>query len=85
MRRYSKVINSSIEYAINGERFEQAGTVSMDYSMVFLREKQFNVGTEVTLLGGKAMHAKEWADKAQTISYEITTRLHPAIKREFLD
>lgn len=80
-----RLLSSSIEYAINGERFEQAGTVSMDYSMVFLREKQFNVGTEVTLLGGKAMHAKEWADKAQTISYEITTRLHPAIKREFLD
>ncbi len=80
-----RLLSSSIEYAIDGERFEQAGTVSMDYTMVFLRNKKHQYGTEITLLGGDAMAASEWAQKAKTISYEITTRLNPSIKRVFLD
>ena len=81
----SRLLGSAIEYSIEGQRYEQAGTVSMDYSMVFLRDKKFKPGTEITLLGGDALNASEWAKSGQTIPYEITTRIHPSIKRVFID
>lgn len=81
----SRILSSKIEYSINQTRFEQAGTISMDYSMVFLKDEKFDPGTEITLLGGNAQSAKEWAEKGQTIPYEITTRIHPSIQRIFID
>ncbi|MGB0348071.1 MAG: alanine racemase, partial [Balneolaceae bacterium] len=68
-----RVLSSKIEYEIEGNLYPQVGTISMDYSMVFLGKNQFETGTEITLLNPKELNAKNWADKAGTIPYEITT------------
>lgn len=58
-----------------------AGTVTMNYIMVFLEEK-IEEGAEVTLLDGK-LPASGWAEKLGTITYEILTSIHPAIERVY--
>ena len=79
-----RVLSSKIEYEIEGSLYPQVGTISMDYSMVFLGKNQFETGTEITLLNPKELNAKNWADKAGTIPYEITTGINPLIKRVFV-
>lgn len=79
-----RVLSSKIEYEIEGSLYPQVGTISMDYSMVFLGKNQFETGTEITLLNPNELNAKNWADKAGTIPYEITTGINPLIKRVFV-
>ncbi len=68
-----------------GRRFRIAGRVCMDSMMVNLGpEPEARVGDEVTILGteGKeTLRAEELASRAQTISYEVVTRLDPGLPR----
>lgn len=79
-----RVLTNQIEVEIEGELFPQVGTISMDYSVVYLRNRDFSVGTEVYLLKGKALSAKTWAEYASTIPYEITTRLKESTSRRYI-
>lgn len=76
-----RVLSSSIELIINGDRFPQAGTISMDYLIVYLGDQKLSSGTAVYLLKGNEISAKDWARKAGTIPYEITTNIKHKVSR----
>jgi alanine racemase len=78
--------NLSGEFAveISGKLFQQVGTISMDYVMVYLKEQQFKPGESVTILKNGKLSAKEWAKKMGTIPYEITTAISPKIERVYV-
>ena len=80
----NRVLSNQIQFEIAGEFYNQVGTISMDYSMVFLKDDKFDIGTEVKIFNLDDLNAKAWANKAGTISYEIITGLHPSIERIFL-
>lgn len=69
---------------IGGQLFQQVGTISMDYVMVYLKEQRFKQGETVTILKNGKLSAKEWAKKMGTIPYEITTAISPNVKREYV-
>jgi alanine racemase len=67
-----------------GKRHPIAGRVSMDYLAVDLGDASAKIGDEVTLIGedhGEKITAEELALWAQTIPYEIVTRLLPSLPR----
>ncbi len=76
-----RILSSQIEYEIDGKIYSQVGTISMDYSIVFLKSDEVVVGTEVTLLNTGTLNAMPWAEKAKTIPYEVTTGINPTIPR----
>lgn len=79
-----RILTNKIHFQIGGKLYPQVGTISMDYSMVFLGNDHLQVGEEVTLLNTESQNAKNWATHAGTIPYEITTGIHPLIPREYI-
>lgn len=77
-------LSSKFKMEIAGKRYPQVGTISMDYSAVFLGEDALQQGEEVTLLRNGELSAKEWARQLGTIPYEITTAIKPSVPREYL-
>lgn len=67
---------------IEGMEFEIVGNITMNYSMVYLQNKTFEVGTEVELLY-EGNDARDWAFKLDTIPYEILTSIAPKAKRTY--
>ena len=77
-------LSSQLEFEIAGKLYNQVGIISMDYSMVFLNQDKLGSGTQVNILNLDILTAKNWAEKAKTISYEITTGINPMIERKFI-
>ncbi|MEX2605414.1 MAG: alanine racemase [Gracilimonas sp.] len=77
-------LSSNFNMEIAGEKYPQVGTISMDFSAVFLGDNFFPIGAPVTLLGEGELSAREWAKKIGTIPYEITTAISQKIKREYI-
>ena len=75
------------EVLYRGKRFRIAGRVCMDSTMVDLGSNQeVQIGDEVILIGGSdgaEILAEEIAATAQTIPYEIVTRLDPGVPRYY--
>lgn len=74
---------------IGGHRYPIVGRVCMNMMMVDVTHgpKSVKVGDTVTLIGqdgSEALSAAEVANWAQTIHYELLSRLHPAIERRIL-
>lgn len=80
-----RILSNQIEFELAGIKFPQVGTISMDYSIIFLGNNKLATGTSVTILNTKDLNARLWARKAQTIQYEITTGINPMIERVFVD
>lgn len=78
-------LSNQIMVEIRGKKYPQAGTVSMDYIAVFLKNDLYQEGEEVTILGEGDISASYWAKKMGTIPYEITTSIAPKVKRVYLD
>lgn len=68
---------------IRGRRYFSVGRVAMDQFVVDLRpESDVQVGDEVTVFGGDSgIEAAEWGAAAQTINYEIITRIGARVPR----
>lgn len=69
---------------IGGQRFHVAGRVAMDQFIVDVGDAPVKVGDRAVLFGDPlrgAPTATEWADAADTINYEIITRLGPRVTR----
>lgn len=69
---------------IGGHRFPVAGRVAMDQFVVDVGDLPVAVGDEAVLFGDPTLgapSAKEWADAAGTINYEIVTRVGPRVPR----
>lgn len=70
--------------AIGGRTFRVAGRVAMDQFVVDVGDHPVAVGDEAVLFGDPAAGAprvEEWADAADTINYEIVTRIGPRVPR----
>lgn len=71
----------------NGKRYPLAGKVSMDYIAVDLGDAPAREGDVMTLIGddhGGCVTAEEVAEWADTIPYEVVTRLSPHMPRIIL-
>lgn len=72
------------EVAIGGARHRIAGRVAMDQFLVDVGETEVAVGDEVVLFGDPAAgapSADDWGDAADTIGYEIVTRIGQRVPR----
>jgi len=69
---------------IGGQRFRVAGRIAMDQFVVDVGDAPVTVGDEAVLFGDPTLgapSAREWADAASTINYEIVTRIGPRVPR----
>lgn len=72
---------------IGGVAHPFAGTVSMDQIVVDVGDHPVAVGDEVVLLGGQGdalVGADDWAARADTINYEIVTRMGTRLPRRYV-
>ncbi len=72
------------EVLIRGKRFPLAGTVTMDQIVVDTGDEPVAIGDEVVMLGTQgdlSITAEEWADKLETINYEIICQIGPRLPR----
>ena len=70
--------------SIGGRRFAVAGRIAMDQFVVDVGDEPVSVGDEVVLFGDPTLDvpaASEWADAADTIDYEIVTRIGQRVPR----
>ena len=75
------------EVLIGGCRHPIAGTVTMDQLMVDVGDAAIEVGDEVVLLGRQGddeVTAEEWAERLDTIAYEIVTGIGPRVPRRYV-
>lgn len=69
---------------IGGRRRRIAGVVTMDQTMVDCEDDDLAVGDEVVLIGqqgDEVITADEWAQRTDTISYEILCGIGPRVPR----
>ncbi|BFM24452.1 alanine racemase [Microbacterium sp. che218] len=69
---------------IDGRRFTVAGRIAMDQFIVDVGDHPVAVGDEVVLFGDPTLgvpSAREWAEAAATIDYEIVTRVGARVPR----
>jgi alanine racemase len=74
------------EVLIGGRRHPIAGTVTMDQIVVDVADLPVSCGDEVVLLGrqgDESISADEWADRVDTISYEIVCAIGPRVPRKY--
>lgn len=72
---------------IGGERRPIAGTVTMDQLMVDCGDDAVEVGDGVVLIGeqgNERITADEWAERLDTISYEILCGISPRVPRVYV-
>ena len=69
---------------IGGRRYRVAGRIAMDQFVVDVGDADVGVGDEVVLFGDPTLGfpaATDWADAADTINYEVVTRIGPRVPR----
>lgn len=74
------------EVLIGGRRRPIAGVVTMDQLMVDCADDDVAVGDEVVLLGRQGderVTADEWADRLNTIAYEVVCGIGPRVPRHY--
>ncbi len=79
-----RAASSRAAVSINGQRCPVVGRIAMDQFLVDAGELPVRVGDEVVLWGDPAdgvPSAEEWASAADTINYEIVTRVGPRVAR----
>jgi alanine racemase len=75
------------EVLLRGAKRRIAGRIAMDQFLVDLGDDEVEVGDEVVLFGDPATgapSAEDWAESADTIGYEIVTRIGPRVPRTYL-
>ena len=80
--------NRDAAVLVHGQRCALLGRVTMDLMMIDVTDvSAARVGDEVVLLGrqdGAEVTAQELADRAQTITWEITTRIGSRVRRVYV-
>lgn len=75
------------EVLIGGRRHPLAGTVTMDQMMIDVGDEPVSIGDEVVLIGRQGdeeIGADEWAERVDTISYEVVCGIGPRVPRRYL-
>ena len=78
---------ASGEVLIHGQRYPLAGTVTMDQIVVDVGDDPIVEGDEVVLLGRQGddeIPAEEWAERLDTINYEIVCAFGPRLPRRYI-
>jgi alanine racemase len=74
------------EVLVGGERCPIAGSVTMDQILVDCADRSVAVGDEVILLGrqgDETITAQDWADRLDTIAYEVVCGISPRVPRTY--
>ncbi len=86
---YARILGNRAEVLIQGQRAKVVGAVCMDLIMVDVTDiPNVQLDDEVVLFGRQLddeIPASELAQKAETIVYEIVTRLGPRIPRTYIE
>lgn len=72
---------------INGKRYSISGRIAMDQFVVDLGDDTAAVGDRAVLFGDPSTgvpSAEEWAAAADTINYELVTRIGPRVTRTYV-
>lgn len=72
---------------INGKRYAFAGNVTMDQIVVDVGRDPVAVGDEVVMLGRQGdeeITADEWAERLDTINWEIVCGFGPRLPRRYI-
>ncbi len=72
------------EVLIAGRRRPIVGVITMDQLMVDIGDDEVSVGDEVVLIGSQGaetIRAEEWAERLDTIGYEVVCGIGPRIER----
>jgi alanine racemase len=80
---FHRILSNKFSVTINGKNYPQRGTITMDL-MVIEVDDSVKIGDDVILFGNKSdccNDAKDLADLAGTISYEITSSLTKRVER----
>ena len=64
-------------------RYPIVGSITMDYIMIFTGNDKIPSGARVDILSEAGPDAWEWANAADTIPYEVLTRLSNRVVREY--
>lgn len=81
-------LSNNFEVICGGKKFRQVGRVAMDRILIETGEIKLNVDDEVILIGKNEfleITAWDWADKLNTIPYEITCGITKRVPRIFID
>lgn len=79
---FRRNLSNRISVRIDNETYQVVGNITMNYCMVYLRDDKYKPGTEVELLY-HGSDARDWAQKLDTIPYEILTSISPKISRTY--
>lgn len=84
---FNRLFSNTGRVLIHGRSYPVVGRVCMDQSMVSLGNiTDVKVGDEVVLIGksgDQEITAYEWADKLNTITYEVTCQINSRVPRVF--
>lgn len=72
------------EVCINGKRYSILSRIAMDQFVVDVGDASVSPGDRVVIFGDCGPSADDLADAAETINYEIVTRIGSRLKREYL-
>lgn len=86
---YRRALSNRGRVLVKGKYADVVGRISMDWTIINITEiENVNVGDEVVLIGeqnGSKITTEEIAQKAGTISYEITCGLNKRVTRKYVD
>jgi len=74
--------NGNLSVLIHGEKCPTVGNICMDICMVDINGVNAAEGDEAILFG-EEITVSDWAEKLQTIPYEILTSISPRVKRVY--
>lgn len=84
---FNRLFSNQGRVLINGKSYPVIGRVCMDQTMLDLgAETDVKVGDEVVLIGHSGdteITCDEWADKLNTITYEVTCQFNSRVKRYY--
>ncbi|WP_240373182.1 alanine racemase [Brevibacterium zhoupengii] len=69
------------EVSIRGTRYPVVGRIAMDQMIVEVGAGEVAIGDEVVIFGPDGPSAAEWGEWADTINYEIVTRISERVDR----
>lgn len=86
---YRRALSNRGRVLVKGEYANVVGRISMDWTIIDITEiENVSVGDEVVLIGeqnGSKVTTEEVAEKAGTISYEITCGINKRVTRKYVD
>lgn len=83
-----RLFDAGAQVLLHGRRYPLAGVVTMDQLLIDCGDDPVSVGDDVVLLGRQgddAISADEWAERANTITWEILCGISARVPRVLVD